>query len=347
MNVENSGWLTRRGAVARGLAGMAAVVAGVAPAAQARGAEMKATRAENPWRYDVDRLRQVDPSWVRYDEVAVLEVPHHPARRLAYDEQGSLHVVAGRRWLIGDAEGRWIRDLAVGDIVHAVCPLPGGRACLGFKDRLEIWDVEKGRQARWATLPGRPFVTGIAVTERDVFVADAGNRVVVRCDRQGRVDLRLGERQEDRQVPGLVLPSPFLDVEVGADGLLRVNNPGRHRVETYTRDGDLEGSWGRTGAGPESFCGCCNPVSLALLPDGRCITAEKGLPRVKVFRPDGTLESYVAVPDQFGANTSDAREGGRDATAHDGLDVAVDPAGRVAVLDRLTARIHLFCRRIA
>lgn len=129
---------------------------------------------------------------------------------------------------------------------------------------------------------------------------------------------------------------------MGADGLLRVNNAGRHRVECYTRDGDLEQSWGRPGVAIDSFCGCCNPISLALQSDGRCLTAEKGLPRVKVYTAAGTLESVVAGPESFAAVASSTRDQTVAETTHDGLDVAVDADGRVAVLDLVGATLQIF-----
>ena len=67
---------------------------------------------------------------------------------------------------------------------------------------------------------------------------------------------------------------------MASDGLLRVVNPGRHRIEAYTFDGDLEFSWGKVSVGIEGFCGCCNPVNFAILSDGSFITCEKGLTRV-------------------------------------------------------------------
>ena len=45
---------------------------------------------------------------------------------------------------------------------------------------------------------------------------------------------RIGEKNKERNVPGLIVPSPYLDVKLARDGLLRVNNTGRHRVEAYT-----------------------------------------------------------------------------------------------------------------
>jgi hypothetical protein len=92
-------------------------------------------------------------------------------------------------------------------------------------------------------------------------------------------------------------------VKLGKDGLLRVNNPGRHRVEIYTAEGDLELSWGKATVGIEGFCGCCNPTALGLLADGRCITCEKGLPRVKVIRQRGAFECVVAGTESFPQNS--------------------------------------------
>ncbi|MBM3243119.1 hypothetical protein FJZ31_43220, partial [Candidatus Poribacteria bacterium] len=43
----------------------------------------------------------------------------------------------------------------------------------------------------------------------------------------------------------------------------------------------------------DGFCGCCNPVNFAMLPDGRFVTCEKGLPRVKIYDADGTFSGVV------------------------------------------------------
>ena len=37
------------------------------------------------------------------------------------------------------------------------------------------------------------------------------------------------------------------------------------------------------------FFGCCNPAQLAVLPDGRFVTAEKGIPRVKIYSRERPL----------------------------------------------------------
>src|SRR6185369_16684319 len=125
--------------------------------------------------------------------------------------------------------------------------------------------------------PGKKtWITGLTVSDKELFAADSGNRCVLRYDRSGKLLARLGEKNKERNVRGLIVPSPYLDVAIGKDGLLRVNNPGRHCVELYTTTGEFELFWGKPSAATEGFCGCCNPIALVMLPDGRCVTAEKG-----------------------------------------------------------------------
>jgi hypothetical protein len=100
-------------------------------------------------------------------------------------------------------------------------------------------------------------------------------------------------------------------------------------MEAYTRDGELQRFFGSAGSAIEQFLGCCNPSNFAILSDGRIVTAEKGVPRVKVYSPQGALESVVAAPSQFGDNNS-------------GLDLATDSQGRVLVLEPGLQVIRVF-----
>jgi hypothetical protein len=128
---------------------------------------------------------------------------------------------------------------------------------------------------------------------------------------------------------------------MGRDGLLRVNNPGRHSVEVYTAKGDLDSSWGKATAAIEGFCGCCNPVGLALLPDGRYVTCEKGLPRVKIYSAQGVFQSVVAGPESFPENArAGAQHDGSDGLLG-GLDAAVDSQGRIYVLDLVAEDVRV------
>ena len=204
--------------------------------------------------------------------------------------------------------------------------------CLTAKaKRLASWD-SPGKQA---------WFTGLAVGENEVFAADAGNRVVLRYDKSGKLVGRIGEKNKERNIPGLIVPSPYLDVELGRDGLLRVNNPGRHRVEAYTASGDLEFSWGKPSAAIEGFCGCCNPVGLAMLPDGRCVTCEKGIAAGEGLFGRGRLRVRRGRGGDLPRECeSDLRQGREDCRLG-GLDAAVDAQQRIYMLDLMTNDVRV------
>jgi hypothetical protein len=193
-------------------------------------------------------------------------------------------------------------ELALAGPACCVAVARDGTIFAGLRDHIEVFDSKGGRLARWESPDPKTWLTGLAAGEKDVFAADAGKLVVLRYDRTGKIVGRIGRKDAERNVPGFIVPSPFLDVIIHRDGLLRVNNPGRHRVEAYTFDGDLEGAWGKPTAAIEGFCGCCNPIAITALADGRMVTCEKGIPRVKIYSAAGEFESVVAGAESFPEN---------------------------------------------
>lgn len=292
----------------------------------------------NPFAYDVSRFSKTDPKLIAWEEVSRRTCPVKAALRLAIGPDDCVHVAAGNQIVRWNAAGDR-PNLDLGAPVRCAAVAPDGTLFVGLTDRIAIFDVAGKRQVDWPSPGPKTWFTGLAVTEREVFAADSGQRLVWRFDRSGRTLGRIGNRDSARGVPGLILPSPFLDVRLHPDGLLRLNNTGRHRIEAYTIAGDFEHAWGEASAAIAGFCGCCNPIGLAILPDGRTVTGEKGLPRVKVYRTDGTLESVVAGTETFAdnvgqcANPADCTRGG--------LDVAVDSHGRIHILDRVTGEVRI------
>ncbi|HCU34175.1 MAG TPA: hypothetical protein DGT21_01650, partial [Armatimonadetes bacterium] len=127
---------------------------------------------------------------------------------------------------------------------------------------------------------------------------------------------------------------PHFDVAITREGALLVTNPGKHAVEMYSPEGTLVTSWGQTGQTIEGFCGCCNPTDIAVMADGRVVTSEKGLPRVKVYTAGGMLDAVVAVPDDFSTHAA-------------GMDLAVDGAGHIWVLDPPEGVVKVFAPKDA
>ena len=120
-----------------------------------------------------------------------------------------------------------------------------GDLYLGMDDHIEVYDSDGAKKAHWESLGDTALLTSIAVSNEYVFVADAGNRIVWKYDKKGNVLLKIGEKNESKDIPGCVVPSRFFDVSIDLDGFLWVVNPGRHSLENYTLDGDLRSSWGK------------------------------------------------------------------------------------------------------
>jgi hypothetical protein len=296
----------------------------------------------NPFAYDVSRLRKTDPKLIRYEQVGQFRSPYPEPHRIAVGPEDHFYIAAGNYVTVVDRDGARVSEIALSGGARCVAAASDGTVYAGLRDHIEVFDRKGQRTATWDSLGKRAWLSGLAVGGKDVYAADSGNRVVLRYDQSGKIVGRIGEKNKDRNTAGFVLPSPYLDVKLAPDGLLRVNNTGRHRIEAYTADGDLEFFWGKPSMAIEGFCGCCNPVGVTLLPDGRYVTSEKGLPRVKIYSKEGTFECVVAGPESFSENwqkcsPSDCTTGG--------LDAAVDSAGRIYILDVVEASVRIMARK--
>lgn len=326
-------WLTRRGFVEAGARG--GLFASLA-------ASYAKTFAAAPRRFET-----TDPKLIRYREERRFQCLRPDTRRLAFGPDGKLWVAAGAYVCGFDAAGSQVTEHVLPGAVGCLAVSPDGtRLFVGLRDRIHVLNPGQGtRLAAWDSPGPRAWLTGLAATPDAVFAADSGNRVLLRYDSSGKLLGRIGAKDKEREIPGFVLPSPYLDVVLHPDGLLRVNNAGRHKIETYTFEGDLEGSWGKPTMGIEGFCGCCNPVSLAVLPDGRIVTCEKGLPRVKVYSAHGEFQGVVAGVETFPENSRVAVGETPGDGVRASLDAVADAQGRIYVLDTVTRIIRLMVEK--
>jgi DNA-binding beta-propeller fold protein YncE len=274
--------------------------------------------------------RDVDPALVTYQSVGELPTGLTKPRGIALSSDDQQVLVVGDQSLrVLDWQGQAVAEVNLGAAPYCLAAGPDNKRYLGFRDHVEVYDPAGQRLAQWQPAGAKSYFTCVTVSGDNILVGDAGQRVVLRYDAAGQVVGLLGQKDPARNIPGIVVPSPHLDVAMGTDGLLRVTNPGRRTVEVYDLDGNLSASWGKSGQAVDGFSGCCNPTDLALLPDGRWLTAEKGIPRVKAYSAAGVFESVVASPSALSATAS-------------GMDLAVDSAGRVLVLDPPAKVIRVF-----
>jgi len=291
--------------------------------------------------YDISRFTVTDRKLIAYEEQRRFEKVAESPRRLWVEKSGAFLVACAKGVVGVGASGQPEREFHTPSAAGAVCRDASGNTWVGTRNGIHRFDPSATQSGFWPAPNSQSWFTALDTDGDDVFAADSGNRVVLRYNLSGKILGRIGTKDNARNIPGIVLPSPYLDVRCGPDGLLRVNNSGRHCVELYTRDGDRELSWGRPGAGIEGFCGCCNPVALDTLPDGSFVTCEKGLPRVKVYSARGEFRSVVAGPESFPENPRHGAATTARGGPVSGLDAATGPDGLILVLDLATANVHV------
>ncbi len=260
------------------------------------------------------------------------------------DSKGSVYVAGDKAIRIFAQSGDRLSEIKLDDTPRCLTVTADGTIYAGMKDHVELYDAQGQKQASWDSLGKDAILTSIVVSEDNVFVADAGHRIVIRYNTEGSIIIKIGRKDSIRNIPGFVIPSPYFDVAIPRDGLLRVVNPGRLRIEAYTLDGDIEFWWGSPSVAIEGFCGCCNPVNIAVLPDGGYVTCEKGLVRVKIYNSDGSFVGVVAGPEQFGAGGSSGICMFPEECKTGGFDVAVDGEGRIFVLDTVDNIVKVFTK---
>lgn len=212
-----------------------------------------------------------------------------------------------------DAEGVFVRDFPLEESPRCLAvgeadTIFSGRILVGYSDRLAVYSEagEKVSSFDWSPNPDiRPAVWSLALTDQALFAVDSANKTIYRVDESGEM---IQFRPAHAEFPGFaVYLSPISLTVSPKNGLLYIANPGKHRVEAFTQDGIWEPSlsWGNASAELAGFVGCCNPVGLVALEDGRIMTAEKSLLRIKIFRRDGTLDCVVAGPDTLESKPAD------------------------------------------
>jgi len=295
--------------------------------------------------YDLKDLGKVDPNLILYEEsVPEIVTGFTESHAIAVAPDGFICIAGDKAIRKFDENGSLLVEFTLPDMPRCLTVADDGKFYIGMKDHLEVYDDHGKRLAAWQNLGDDAVLTSIAVSKNNVFVADAGNRIVHRFDTTGKLINRIGAKDKDRNISGFVIPSPYFDLAVARDGLLRVTNPGQHRIEAYTFVGDLEFSWGRFAAGVQGFCGCCNPVNFAILQDENFVTCEKGLIRVKIYDPEGAFVGVVAGPEQLVEGGASRVSEFGPASEAGGFDVAVDTRGRIFVLDTIKNIVRIFTR---
>ncbi|HEY1220565.1 MAG: NHL repeat-containing protein [Bryobacteraceae bacterium] len=245
-------------------------------------------------------------------------------RGLAVDVHGQLYAAGDSEIKVFDAAGRLKRRWPTTSPVHSVAVASDGAVYAGQVGQIEIFDGLGKLLDTWRDAKLFGPVTAIGFTKDSVLAADVADRAIRRFDRSRKFLNNIGK---DNQVKGLLIPNGVVDFAVDAHDTIYAANPGKHRIEKYTPDGELLGHIGRfDGIDPAGFTGCCNPTNVAVR--DAIFTTEKAGPRVKSYDFTGKLLAVIAT-DLFDANCKN-------------MSIAVDARNRVYVADTVKLEIFVF-----
>lgn len=293
----------------------------------------------NPFKYNLDAFKTVDPALIHYTELAPLKLNSEFLHAIAVDATNRMYIAVDRELRIyDDPAGPAAAVINMGRTVTCIAVSPTGSIYLGIGDHIEVFGSDGTRKDSWTSLGAKAQLTSIAIIGDHLFTADYGDRRVWHYDLTGKL---LGSVESERAdgKKGFIVPSPYFDVAAGNDSTLWAANPGEHLLENYSIDGKFIKSWGKPSMEISGFSGCCNPSHFIITSDNLFITGEKGLPRIKTYNIEGELVSVAAAPKDF-AHTAYGCSGVAVIA-----DIAVTSDGRILVLDRKSGCMRSFVKK--
>lgn len=334
----------------RGFLGGALVAAGAAAgwvvtrlADPQPGVNPTPTKLEDRFVYDISEFEETAANLLLFEPAGEVSTGLDYVKRLAFWEGQGIAISSDNSLTVFATDGTKLKQWRVDATPYCLLPLGKDSILVGFSNRYAILDGDGKVRFQSPHLGRGTYLTSAAAYQDHLFLADAGNREVIICDRKsGEALKRFGKKDPDRGNPGFNIPSPYFALAVALDGQLRVANTGLLRVETYTLDGRFVSSWGEPGMKIDRFCGCCNPVYLALTGSGDFITSEKGLARINLYAADGSFKGAVAGHKMLVTDKELAKRACTDCTVGAGFDVALADNGDVLALDPYRKVIRRF-----
>ncbi|MCK5241284.1 hypothetical protein KAR34_02420 [bacterium] len=311
------------------LAGGLALVVGKTTGCKAK---QPVPQAENPYAYNIDQFKKVKPSRITHQELNPILFQDALPKCVTLTKDDVLLVATDKKLHIFNSDKTASASFALKQQPHSLAALTSEAIYVAYQDHIEVYTYKGKLKQTWNTLGEKAFITGMAANTSHVVVADYGHKQLWLFDTQGRLKRFIGLKSGHRHAEGFKIPSPYFDVNFGANGTIWAVNPGLHRLENYALDGTLKSYWGKPGMNLDGFAGCCNPTHFTLLPNGQFITVEKGLVRIKVYTKTGAFSSVVAPPDAFQEGLT-------------GVGLATDSQGRIYVVDRFKKQVRIFVKK--
>jgi lipopolysaccharide export system protein LptC len=254
---------------------------------------------QNPFEYNVDEFKQVDPKLISHAEKRQIKVKlNGKAGITTFD--GKIYLAANNTVSVISPEGKLLSSFNASDDTRAIA-VSATNIAIAEKNQVSVFDHAGNFGYSTAIVSDSSVFTSLAFWDGDIVVADAGKRRIYIFEKE-KLIAEIEGISGIENLHGFIIPSARFDLAVNDENELWVVNPGMHALQQYTRRGALAGSWDKASLSIEGFSGCCNPAQICTLSEGRIVTSEKSMPRIKIYSRNGEMLSVVAPPTVFGKN---------------------------------------------
>jgi uncharacterized protein YxeA len=215
---------------------------------------------------------------------------------IAFDlSDDNIYIAVNHAVTIYDKEGTFVRQIPIGKEIRDII-VEDGRIYLLYPAGIEVFTPEGDKVAGWEAHSNQSDYCAFTTTKDYIFVTDAGNKHIYQYDKQGWIVRFFASPA------GFIIPSYSFGI-VSINDTIYCSNSGRHKIESYTVDGEFIASFGVSGAQAGAFAGCCNPVYLAATRWGDILTSEKGNPRISCYSRDGKFRTILLNSKILGGGT--------------------------------------------
>ena len=209
--------------------------------------------------------------------------------------ENTIYAALSDKVSVFDLSGKRQRDFRIEPNVRDIV-VDDAMIYLLYPARIDLYSFDGEKKGGWEACSDNTDYCAFTTTKDYVFVTDAENKLIWQLDKQGQLVRFI------KSPIGFVIPSYSFDI-ISINDTIYCSNSGRHKIESYTIDGQFIALFGVTGAQAGAFAGCCNPVYLEKSSNGHILTSEKGNPRISCYGKDGKFRTVLFDSKMLGGGT--------------------------------------------
>ncbi len=159
---------------------------------------------------DIISMTKIDPEMILYEEVnKPVSTGFVESRFVTVDKSGALFLAGDQVVKEMDSHGRIKDTVELSVVPFCLVPVDDG-FYIGTRDRIVITDKNGGIRDTWKSLGENAWITNIALTDKYIFIADAGQRIVWCYDPDGNFVRRIGDKNTRKEYSRVYSARPIL-----------------------------------------------------------------------------------------------------------------------------------------